>query len=86
MVHMEAWLNKVDEIAAEGPSYKLGHDGSDGTCDCIGAIRRAGGKWTGTNGSNWAARNAIVSIGPADETTIRPVAWCTRCAAYVIRN
>ena len=39
MVHMEAWLNKVDEIAAEGPSYKLGHDGSDGTCDCIGAIR-----------------------------------------------
>ena len=28
MVHMEAWLNKVDEIAAEGPSYKLGHDGA----------------------------------------------------------
>ena len=42
MVHMQSWLNKVDEIAAEGPSYKLGHDGSDGTCDCIGAIRRAG--------------------------------------------
>ena len=63
MVHMEAWLNKVDEIAAEGPSYKLGHDGSDGTCDCIGliigAIRRAGGKWTGTHGSNWTARNAM---------------------------
>ena len=63
MVHMESWLNKVDEIAAEGPSYKLGHDGSDGTCDCIGliigAIRRAGGKWTGTHGSNWTARNAM---------------------------
>ena len=28
MVHMEAWLNKVDEIAAEGLSYKLGHDGA----------------------------------------------------------
>lgn len=28
MVHMEAWLSKVDEIAAEGPSYKLGHDGA----------------------------------------------------------
>lgn len=45
MVHMDAWLCKVDEIAAEGPSYKLGHDGSDGSCDCIGliigAIRRA---------------------------------------------
>ena len=63
MVHMEAWLNKVDEIAAEGPSYKLGHDGSDGACDCIGliigAIRRAGGKWAGTHGSNWTARNAM---------------------------
>ena len=63
MVHMEAWLSKVDEIAAERPSYKLGHDGSDGTCDCIGliigAIRRAGGKWTGTHGSNWTARTAM---------------------------
>ena len=66
MVHMEAWLNKVDEIAAEGPSYKLGHDGSDGTCDCIGliigAIRRAGGEWNGTQGSNWAARNAMETL------------------------
>lgn len=66
MVHMEAWLNKVDEIAAEGPSYKLGHDGSDGACDCIGliigAIRRAGGEWTGTHGSNWAARNAVDAL------------------------
>ena len=66
MVHMEAWLDKVDEIAAEGPSYKLGHDGSDGTCDCIGliigAIRRAGGEWTGTHGSNWAARNAMETL------------------------
>ena len=28
MVHMEAWLNNADEIAAEGPSYQLGHDGA----------------------------------------------------------
>ena len=66
MVHMEAWLSKVDEIAAEGPSYKLGHDGSDGACDCIGliigAIRRAGGEWTGTHGSNWSARNAMDTL------------------------
>lgn len=71
MVHMEAWLNKVDEIAAEGPSYKLGHDGSDGTCDCIGliigAIRRAGGKWTDTHGSNWAARNAMDTLLPVTD-------------------
>ena len=73
MVHMEAWLNKVDEIAAEGPSYKLGHDGSDGTCDCIGliigAIRRAGGKWTGTHGSNWAARNEVEYLLPVNSAS-----------------
>ena len=73
MVHMEAWLSKVDEIAAEGPSYKLGHDGSDGTCDCIGliigAIRRAGGKWTGTHGSNWAARNEVEYLLPVNSAS-----------------
>ena len=45
-------MGKVEEIADSKPSYKLGHDGSDGTCDCIGliigAIRRAGGRWPGT--------------------------------------
>lgn len=70
MVQMEAWLSKVDEIAAEGPSYKLGHDGSDGTCDCIGliigAIRRAGGAWDGTHGSNWAARNEVEYLLPVN--------------------
>ena len=39
MVHMDAWLRKVDEIAAEGPSYQLGHDDTDGKCDCIGLDR-----------------------------------------------
>lgn len=71
MVHMDAWLSKVDEIAAEGPSYKLGHDGSDGACDCIGliigAIRRAGGEWIGTHGSNWAARNAMDALHAVTE-------------------
>ena len=28
MVTMDAWLSKVDEIADEGPSYQLGHDGA----------------------------------------------------------
>lgn len=40
MVHMESWLNKVDEIAAEGPSYKLGHDGSH-PCGRSGVCLRA---------------------------------------------
>ena len=35
MVTMDAWLSKVDEIADEGPSYQLGHDGTDGGEDDI---------------------------------------------------
>ena len=38
----------------------------DGTCDCIGliigAIRRAGGSWTGTHGSNYAARSEMTGL------------------------
>ena len=63
---MESFLRGVDAIAEEKPTSRLGHDGSDGTCDCIGliigAIRRAGGEWTGTHGSNWAARNAMDTL------------------------
>ena len=66
MVTMKSFLRGVDAIAEEKPTYRLGHDGSDGACDCIGliigAIRRAGGKWTGTHGSNWAARNAMDTL------------------------
>lgn len=36
-------------------------------CDCIGLIigglELAGGKWPGTHGTNWAARNAIDDLG-----------------------
>ena len=66
MVTMKSFLRWVDAIAEEKPTYRLGHDGSDGTCDCIGliigAIRRAGGTWNGTHGSNWAARNAMDTL------------------------
>lgn len=52
MVTTESFLRGVDAIAGGKPTYRLGHDGSDGTCDCIGliigAIRRAGGTWDGT--------------------------------------
>lgn len=62
-MNMTAFLSAVDAIAAASPAYRLGHDGSDGLCDCIGlvigAIRRAGGVWPGIHGSNWAARNAM---------------------------
>ena len=66
MIDRDLFLSKVKEIQAERPAYALGHDGRDGLCDCIGliigAVRRAGGKWTGTHGSNWAARNAMASL------------------------
>ena len=58
MIQLSDFLTQIAAIAAESPSYRLGGDGSDGTCDCvgliIGAIRRAGGQWAGTHGSNYA--------------------------------
>lgn len=72
-----AFLSAVEAIAAEKPAYQLGHDGSDGKCDCIGliigSIRRAGGTWTGTHGSNYAARNEVeylLPIDAADDLTV----------------
>ena len=63
MILMEAFLDRAREIEAEHPTYRSGASATDGTCDCIGlvigAIRRAGGKWTGTHGSNYAARYEV---------------------------
>lgn len=60
-ISTEAFLAMCQAIQADKPKYSKGHDGSDGLCDCIGliigAIRRAGGEWPGTHGSNNAARN-----------------------------
>ena len=64
----ERFLEKVEEIAAASPAYRLGGDGSDGSCDCIGlvigAIRRAGGAWNGIHGSNYAARYEMRELLP----------------------
>ena len=63
MIPVKTFLTRVEEIAAEEPAYQEGHDGRDHLCDCIGliigAIRRAGGRWAGTHGSNYAARNEM---------------------------
>ena len=60
------YIKYVEQIYNEKPSYQLGHDGSDGTCDCIGmckgAIRRAGGDASGLPGTNYAARNTIKAL------------------------
>ncbi len=76
-VNRTRFLMKAEEIAAGNPSYRVGGTGKDGTCDCIGlvigAIRRAGGKWTGRKGTNWTARNEmreLQEIGSAAELKV----------------
>ena len=57
------FLSAIQQNVQRVKEYSLGCDGSEGKCDCIGliigALRLAGLKWTGTHGSNWAARNAV---------------------------
>ena len=66
MIALDKFLRGVDEIIDGKPVYKSGGDGRAGECDCIGliigAIRRAGGEWRGTHGSNYAARNEMQSL------------------------
>ena len=66
MISLRAFLTGVQENVARIHSYQLGHDGSDGTCDCIGliigAIELAGGNWPWTHGSNYAARYRINNL------------------------
>lgn len=68
---LEAFIAQVEAIAQASPVYRLGGDGSDGTCDCIGlvigAIRQAGGAWMGTHGSNYAARYEMRELLPVTE-------------------
>ena len=72
-ISFDAFLKSADQIVAENPSYQLGHDGSDGKCDCIGliigAIRRAGGTWSGTHGTNYAARNEMEYLLPVTDVS-----------------
>ncbi len=62
-ISITVFLAMCQAIQAAKPKYGKGHDGDDGLCDCIGliigAIRRAGGEWKGTHGSNYAARNEM---------------------------
>lgn len=66
MIDHNLFLSMAQKIASEKQKYALRHDGSDGECDCIGlvigAIRRAGGTWSGIHGSNYAARNEMESL------------------------
>ena len=66
MITLDKFMRGVDEIVNSKPVYKSGGDGRAGECDCIGliigAIRRAGGEWRGTHGSNYAARNEMQTL------------------------
>lgn len=66
-VSPEKYVEGVNSIYVEKPDYELGHDGSDGSCDCIGMCRggliRAGAKnVTGMRGTNQAARHTIENL------------------------
>lgn len=66
MIPLQTFLANIQKIVDTRPTYKLGKDGSRGECDCIGlvigAVRRSGEKWPGNHGSNWTARNYMVSL------------------------
>ena len=70
-IDVSAFLDQVDVISAMQPDYRHGGSGDDGTCDCIGlvigAIRRGGGAWPGMHGSNYAARNEMISLTEINE-------------------
>ncbi len=65
-VSVETYLKGVEEIYQEQPDYKLGCDGSNGKCDCIGmcrgALERNGVSTHGLRGTNDAARNTIENL------------------------
>lgn len=63
----EKFIEGVNSIYIEQPKYRIGGDGSDGTCDCIGmgrgALKREGVEDVkGMNGTNYAARHTIKNL------------------------
>ena len=40
-ISAEKYVEGVNSIYIEQPTYRTGGDGSDGTCDCIGMCRGA---------------------------------------------
>jgi hypothetical protein len=68
MLSNEKFLNSVLQNAERVTHYQSGESGAGGGCDCIGliigALRLAGVKWSGTHGSNYAARNEMRVMNP----------------------
>ena len=63
MISKEQFLNGIDKNAKRVKRYKLGGDGSNGSCDCIGldigAIRLEGGAWPWVHGTNYTVRHLL---------------------------
>ena len=66
MITNQRYVDGVESIYEEQPTYEVGHDGSDGKCDCIGmprgALIREGEKPTNMRGTNQAARKTITNL------------------------
>lgn len=66
MIALEKFLECVQKNADRVSEYRLGGDGADGTCDCIGliigAVQLAGGTWDGPHWSNYAARYKVLDL------------------------
>lgn len=85
-ISVDAFLDGIESIYVEQPKYQTGHDGSDGTCDCIGMPRGALKRKGVTNiknfsGTNLAARKTIQDmkkIGSASELQLGDVVLKTR--------
>lgn len=65
MLTLNQFMAGIAENEARIRAYKLGCDGTDGNCDCIGliigAVRLAGGSWPWTHGSNYTARYLLAN-------------------------
>lgn len=80
------YIEGVNSIYEEQPTYRTGGDGSDGTCDCIGmcrgGLKREGVKdITNMRGTNQAARKTIKdlkTIQKASELQLGEVVLKTR--------
>ena len=65
----EKYVEGINSIYIEQPTYRTGGDGSDGTCDCIGmvrgALKREGVESVSNmNGTNYAARHTLKTLQP----------------------
>ena len=63
MISVDKFLQCIETNSKRVKRYKLGGDGTNGNCDCIGldigALRIAGEKWHWTHGTNYTVRHLL---------------------------